>query len=50
LLQIGGLPAFFQAPTWWGLEFFSWSFYWINFAEIIIGFLLMRRFITKLAA
>lgn len=43
-----GLTGICPGPNLVGLGIFSWPFYWINFAGIIIGFLIMRPVIAKL--
>ncbi|MCL9685143.1 DUF6691 family protein [Legionella maioricensis] len=42
-----GLTGICPGPNIVGLGIYSWPFYWINFAGLIIGFLLMRYFTNK---
>ena len=42
-----GVTGICPGPNIVGLGIFSWPFYWINFAGIIIGFLLARSFVLK---
>lgn len=42
-----GITGICPGPNIVGLGIFSWSLYWINFAGIIIGFLLTRFLILK---
>ncbi|HHT0592750.1 TPA: DUF6691 family protein [Legionella anisa] len=42
-----GVTGICPGPNIVGLGIFSWPLYWINFAGIIIGFLLTRFFILK---
>ncbi|KTD72714.1 DUF6691 family protein [Legionella tucsonensis] len=44
-----GITGICPGPNVVGLGIFSWPFYWINFAGIIIGFLLTRFFVLKQA-
>ncbi|MCE0723021.1 DUF6691 family protein [Legionella resiliens] len=43
-----GINGLCPGPSIVGLGIFSWPFYWINFAGIIIGFLLTRFFIKQM--
>ncbi len=42
-----GITGICPGPNIVGLGIFSWPFYWINFAGIIIGFLITRSYILK---
>ncbi|HHF0524331.1 TPA: DUF6691 family protein [Legionella anisa] len=42
-----GITGICPGPNIVRLGIFSWPLYWINFAGIIIGFLLARFFILK---
>lgn len=45
-----GLTGICPGPNIVGLGIYSWPFYWVNFAGLIIGFLLTRYIISTLAA
>ncbi len=42
-----GLTGICPGPNVVGLGIYSWPFYWINFAGLIIGFLVMRYLLGK---
>ena len=42
-----GMTGICPGPNMVGLGIFSWPFYWINFAGILIGFFLTRRLVLK---
>lgn len=42
-----GITGICPGPNIVGLGIFSWPFYWINFAGIIIGFLLTRAIVVR---